>query len=292
MVQLYVSHLRRLFDGDGARIVTRSRGYELQIDDGEVDAVRFERLLGEHRPREALALWHGEALADLADEPFAAVEIRRLDDLRLRAAETAIDADLEAGRHADVIAELELLVAEQPLREHLHAQRMLALYRSRRQSDALAAYRDARAGLVEQIGVEPGAELRALHEEVLEQDPALDLPAAPEPAPAPAPRPPPTPALAQAARRRGRGRCSPASRRSASSACSSPRASPAFDEDAVGVIDPGGSRITAQYRVGRAPDAVASGARFRVGGQPARRDRLAARRRARAGRHDPRRRRP
>ena len=73
------------------------------------------------RPREALALWHGEALADLADEPFAAVEIRRLDDLRLRAAETAIDADLEAGRHAEVIGELNALVAEQPLREHLHA---------------------------------------------------------------------------------------------------------------------------------------------------------------------------
>src|SRR3954447_9006447 len=77
MVQLYVSHLRRLLDGDGVRIVTHDRGYELQLDHGEVDSVRFERLLGEQRPREALALWHGAALADLADEPFAASEIRR-----------------------------------------------------------------------------------------------------------------------------------------------------------------------------------------------------------------------
>jgi hypothetical protein len=103
-----------------------------------------------------------------------------------------------------VIAELELLVAEQPLREHLHAQRMLALYRSGRQSDALAAYRDARTGLVEQIGVEPGAELRALHEAVLGQDPALDLPATPEPPPALAPRPSADAASAQTAPRRGR----------------------------------------------------------------------------------------
>src|SRR5215213_1596143 len=100
MVQLYVSHLRRTLEGNGARIVTHGRGYE----------------------------------------PFAAAEIRRLDQLRLRAAEFAIDADLEAGRHADVIGELERLVAEQPLREHFHVQRMLALYRDGRQSEALAAY--------------------------------------------------------------------------------------------------------------------------------------------------------
>ena len=188
MVQLYVSHLRRALDGDGVRIVTHGRGYELELADGDVDAVRFERLLDESRPREALALWHGDALADLADEPFAAPEIRRLDELRLRASESAIDADLEAGRHAEVIGELDALVADQPLRERLHAQRMLALYRSGRQSEALAAYRDARSHLVEEIGVEPGAELRRLHEAILAQDPALDLPAPAEPA---APRPPP-----------------------------------------------------------------------------------------------------
>ena len=93
MVQLYVSHLRRALGENGARIVTRGRGYELQLTEGEVDAVRVERLLATSRPREALALWRGEPLADLADEPFAAAEIRRLEELRLRATELAIDAD-------------------------------------------------------------------------------------------------------------------------------------------------------------------------------------------------------
>src|SRR3954447_10284317 len=128
MVQHYASHLRRVLDGDGVRIVAHGRGYELKLPERDVDAVCFERLVGELRPRDALALWHGDALADLTDEPFAAAEGRRLEDLRVRAAETASDADLEVGRHADVIPELERLVMEQPLREHFHAQRMLALY--------------------------------------------------------------------------------------------------------------------------------------------------------------------
>src|SRR5213078_4252096 len=101
-----------------------------------VDAVRFERLLDEARAREALALWRGDALADVADEPFAASEIRRLDELRVRAAELAIEADIGAGRHDEVIGELEALTDEHPLRERLHAQRMLALYRCGRQSEA------------------------------------------------------------------------------------------------------------------------------------------------------------
>jgi DNA-binding SARP family transcriptional activator len=181
MLQHYVSHLRRALDDGGVRIVTRGRGYELQLADGEVDAVRAERLLEESRPREALALWRGEPLADLADELFAAAEIRRLQELRLRASELAIDADLAAGRHAELIGELDALVAANPLRERVHAQRMLALYRANRQSEALGAYRAARAGLVEQIGVEPGAELRRLHEQILAHDPALDPPAAAAP---------------------------------------------------------------------------------------------------------------
>ena len=88
---------------------------------GAVDAVEFERLLEHGRAREALALWHGEPLADVADEPFAAPEIRRLDELRVRAAEQAIDADLRSGRHDEVIGELEALIDEHPLRERLHA---------------------------------------------------------------------------------------------------------------------------------------------------------------------------
>ena len=118
LVQLYVSHLRKLLDGCDAEIVTRGRGYELQLAADRVDAARFERLVtaaadadapnGE--AREALALWRGTALADLADEPFAGAEIRRLEELRMRAAELAIDADLAAGRHGEVIGELETLV--------------------------------------------------------------------------------------------------------------------------------------------------------------------------------------
>ena len=176
MVQLYVSRLRRVLDGNGARIVTRGRGYELQLSEVAVDAVRFELLL-DTRPREALALWRGAPLADLADEPFAAVEIRRLEELRLRATELAIDADLAAGRHAEVIGELDALVVQEPLRERLRAQRMLALYRSGRQADALEAYRDARAALVE-LGIEPGEELHALHHAILEHDPRIAAPPA------------------------------------------------------------------------------------------------------------------
>ena len=204
MVQLYVSHLRRVLGGNGS-IVTRGRGYELQLPGDDVDAVRFERLLEESRAREALALWRGDALSDVADEPFAAAEIRRLEALRQRAAEVAIDADMEAGRHAEVIGELEGLVAANPLREHLHAQYMLALYRSGRQSEALAAYRSARAGLVDEIGVEPGAELQRLHDEILAHDPALDPPAAAEPEPSRRQR--------RGVRRGGRSRAAPGGRR-------------------------------------------------------------------------------
>jgi WD40 repeat protein/DNA-binding SARP family transcriptional activator len=178
MVQACVSQLRQALAaaGDGAQIVTRGRGYELRLGDGGLDARRFERLIAECRPREALALWRGAPLADVADEPFAAAEIRRLEELRLTAIEQAIDGDLVAGRHREVVGELEGLVAQEPLRERLHAQRMLALYRSGRQAEALEAYREARRVLVEAIGVEPGPELRRLQEAILRQDPSLEPP--------------------------------------------------------------------------------------------------------------------
>ena len=127
-------------------------------------------------PREALELWRGAPLGDVADEPFALGEIRRLEELRLRAIELAVDDDLADGRHREVIGEIEAVAAEEPLREHLHAQRMLALYRSGRQADALEAYSDYRHSLVEAIGAEPGPDLRRLHEAVLRQDPELGLP--------------------------------------------------------------------------------------------------------------------
>jgi len=174
MVQLYVSQLRRLLNG-GAALMTHGRDYELRIDPDEVDAARFERLIGEEGADAALALWRGPPLADLAKEPFAAAERRRLEALRLVALELAIEAELETGRHPEVIGRLESLVAEHPLSEHLHGLRMLALYRGGRQAEALEAYRTARAALVGEAGVEPGPELRRLHEAILHQDPSLDL---------------------------------------------------------------------------------------------------------------------
>ena len=124
----------------------------------------------------ALELWRGAPLADVASEPFAGPEIGRLEELHLRAIELAIDVELAAGRHAEVVARLEALIAEEPLRERFHAQRMLALYRDGRQSDALDAYREAREALIEQIGVEPGPELQRLQAAILDQDPSLDAP--------------------------------------------------------------------------------------------------------------------
>jgi WD40 repeat protein/DNA-binding SARP family transcriptional activator len=187
MVQLYVSQLRRLLaEEGGTEIVTHGRGYELRVDPEAVDAARFERLVGEasrsHRnggageaAHRALALWRGPPLADLVDEPFAPAEARRLEELHLTALELAIEGDLEAGRHRELIGRLESLVAEHPLRERLHGLRMLALYRAGRQAEALEAYRAARATLVEEIGAEPGPELRRLQEQILRQDPALEL---------------------------------------------------------------------------------------------------------------------
>src|SRR6202020_2202946 len=114
--------------------------------------------------RAALALWRGEPLADAAAEMLARREAPRLAEMRLQALETRIDADLHLGSHADVIIELEHLVAAHPLREHLHALLMLALYRSGRQAEAFAAYQNARQGLIGELGTEPTAELRELHQ--------------------------------------------------------------------------------------------------------------------------------
>src|SRR4051794_13640694 len=193
MVQNYVLRLRKaLADEGGAEIFTRGRAYELRIDRELVDACRLERLVADASraagarerngaAREALALFRGEPLADVADEPFAGPEIRRLEELRLTAAELAIDADLAAGRDQGLVGEVDALLAENPLRERLHAQRMLALYRAGRQAEALDAYREARQTLVDEIGIEPAPELRRLHDAILRQDPALLVePARPE----------------------------------------------------------------------------------------------------------------
>jgi len=255
MVQLYVSHLRRALGSEGARIVTRGRGYELRLPRGDVDVVRAEQLLEASRAREALGLWRGEPLADVAAEPFAAVEIRRLREMHLRATELAIDADLATGRHTEVLAEIEALVGEHPLREGLHGRRMLALYRSGRQAEALEAYRAARTTLVEQIGVEPGTDLRELHAAILAQDTALDVPRPKASAAIPR-RPPRAPdkRLVAAAGMLVAGVLAFGVIR-----VREPAGLSGIRENSIGVIESGGARITTQYAAGRNPSAVVAG---------------------------------
>ena len=194
-IQVHVSKLRKLL-GDG-RLATRDPGYVLSVDPEELDLARFERLLVEARGadpetraeklRQALALWRGPALADLAYEPFAQTEIARLQELRLAALEQRIEADLATGRHTELVPELEAVAAEHPLRERLRYQLMLALYRSARQADALEAYRAARRELSDELGLEPCEDLRQLEQAILRHDPALDLSPASSVATDPAP---------------------------------------------------------------------------------------------------------
>ncbi len=179
-LQVHVSRLRRLLGSD--RIETRTPGYAIRVDLAELDAERFERLAAEGESRqlaEALALWRGPPLADVAHTCFARQEIGRLEERRLAVLEERIEAELAFGRRADVIAELEALVAEHPLRERFRALLMLALYRAGRQAEALDVYQDARRTLVDELGIEPGRELRELHQTILRQDPALEPAAEP-----------------------------------------------------------------------------------------------------------------
>ena len=192
-VQVYVSRLRKAL-GEGV-LVTRGGGYTLELREAEIDADRFAQLAadgqealdeGEHRQAAehlaaALKLWRGPPLADFAYEDFAQQEIARLEEQRLSALESRIEADLALGRHSQLVNELEALVAEHPERERLLAQLMLALYRSGRQSDALAGYRNAQRALIER-GLEAGPELRELERAILAQDPAIAAPPRASPA--------------------------------------------------------------------------------------------------------------
>jgi DNA-binding SARP family transcriptional activator len=184
-LQVLVSKLRGTLGEAGAPLITRPPGYVMRLESEQLDLHRFERLLGEAdaaepavaagKLREALALWRGPALADLAYESFAQAAIGRLEELRLAALERRIDADLALGGHREVVAELEGLVAEHPMREGVRARLMLALYRSGRQADALAAYQNARRTLVDELGIEPSPSLRELEQAILRQDPSLEL---------------------------------------------------------------------------------------------------------------------
>ena len=179
----YVSRLRVLLRPD-AVLAARGGGYAISVLPDQLDASRFERLAGAGRDalgrgeavvaasrfREALGLWRGRALADVADVETLALEGARLEELRLVAVEGRVEADLGLGRHAEVTGELERLVAEHPVRERLWRLLVLALYRSERQAEALAAYRRARTMLAEELGLEPGEELRQLEQAVLRQE--------------------------------------------------------------------------------------------------------------------------
>jgi DNA-binding SARP family transcriptional activator len=184
LVQGYVHALRKRL-GDGV-LETRAPGYRLNVADGSLDLVEFERLVEEARSapvpqavelrQHALALWRGSALADVAIEGVDRNVVSRLNDLRLAAQIDQIDAELALGRHAGVIGELEALSAANPYLERLAAQLMLALYRSGRQAEALEFYRGLRRRLDEELGLQPGQELRDLEAAILRQDEELAAP--------------------------------------------------------------------------------------------------------------------
>ncbi len=192
-LQNHISRLRKDLGGD--ILITKPWGYVIRADPQSIDLQRFEALLAESRTlpahqrrermQEALALWRGPALADVASEPALVTEVARLEELRLSALEQRIDADLELGGDPELVAEIEALVAQHPLRERLRGQLILALYRGGRQAEALEAYRETRRLLVEELGIEPSRELRELEQAILRQDPALGVAPAPHAPPAP-----------------------------------------------------------------------------------------------------------
>ena len=193
VMQTYVSQLRRALGTDA--IVTQAPGYLLRIEQEALDAARFRRLAGEARLRagdgeseqadalyhEALALWRGSPLADVMFESFARNEVERLGEERLETLVARIDCELTLGRHDELVTELETLVHRYPLRERLRAQLMLALYRSGRQADALAAYQETRRTLRDDLGLEPSHELQELERMILTHDASLEPPAQTKP---------------------------------------------------------------------------------------------------------------
>jgi DNA-binding SARP family transcriptional activator len=193
-LQAYVSNLRRALEPDRSAgtkasvLVTQAPGYRLDVPDDAVDVVRYERLVADGEAalargdveraatalRSARSLWRGAPLAEVAYESFARGEVERLEELRLVGVEAWARTELLAGRHAAVVGELEAIVMANPLRSQLRRDLMLALYRSGRQADALRVYKEGRAVLRDELGVEPDAELQALEEQILLQSPELD----------------------------------------------------------------------------------------------------------------------
>ncbi len=186
IIQTYISHLRKALGPD--RIQSHAPGYRLRLDPSELDAIRFDALMRDAKKalpvdpniavgttEDALALWRGPALADLADQPSLLAEAARLDELRLEAQEHRIEALLASGAQARTIGELETMLTRHPWRESLWGLLMLAFYREGRQAEALSTYQRAREILADELGIDPSPELTRLHDRVLNQDPGLDL---------------------------------------------------------------------------------------------------------------------
>lgn len=186
-VHKQIAELRRVLGSDAIR--TQGSGYLINMSRQQFDLARFEALLADAAEatsrsdparaatflKDALALWRGDALGDLRSQDSFVSQARRLEELRLTAQERLAEAELALGHHAEVAAELERLVAADPLRESLRALQMLALYRSGRQAEALDVFRRTRVELVERFGIEPGPALQAAERAILQQDPALEL---------------------------------------------------------------------------------------------------------------------
>jgi DNA-binding SARP family transcriptional activator/streptogramin lyase len=252
ILQNGVSHLRKQL-GNG-RLETKDPGYLLRVEKDELDLERFERLAREGREAEALALWRGTPLLDLRDERFADEARRRLEEQRLAVIEDRVDADLAAGRHADLIPELEALVSANPLRERPVGQLMVALYRAGRQSDALDAYQRARRRLSEELGLEPGPQLQEIERRILTHDPELAGPPSRPRSTAPQRRRPRkllvfvvVAALLVAAAAFGLSRAFSGS------------ATPVVQQNSLVVVDPSGNRIVGVVPVGHTPRGVAVG---------------------------------
>ncbi len=221
-----ISRLRKRLRDAGAPhdlIVTRAPGYVLDVPAEVTDAARLERLVAEarlqlaaQRPRECVrltaeaeGLWRGPAYSEVRDEPFARAEARRLEELLLAATETRMDAELTLGRHEAVSGELESLTSANPMRERLWTQRMLALYRSGRQAEALRVFQDLRTFLVAELGIEPGHDVTWMEHAILAQDPALDVPIPPDEETGRGPGEAAAPATVSAAARATRSGCPP-----------------------------------------------------------------------------------
>ena len=289
-VHYFVHRLRKALagpagDGEGL-LVTHGSGYALRLGAGQLDAERFEQLVGEARASraggelagaqaaldQALALWRGRPLADLPAATFADAEAARLDALHTTALEDRIEVGLALGRHAEMVGELEALTQAHPFRERLRAQLMLALYRSGRRAEALAVYHAARRAFSDELGIEPGLELQRMERAILTQDPALDPPAdpgagRPAQAPPPARRPASPPRGAGALREERKVVTVLVAGLSAGGGDAAPAAMD--PEDARGRLATGLSRVRAEVeRYGGAVQAMLGGTAFAVFGVP------------------------